>query len=153
MRTRPDLESSLLGFRPCHSAKRAIMSHMTLQSGTWDIFWYQINQGMAFVFVPLTTFTMDPIPKAETGYATSLYSVMRNIGSSMGISFVTTCVARRSQFHQNILSSHISASSLASQQVLGHIAHFMQQRGFDSVTAGQKAMPCFTRCFNSKRPC
>jgi DHA2 family multidrug resistance protein len=116
-------------------------SHMTLQSGTWDIFWYQIIQGtgMAFVFVPLTTLTMDPIPKAETGYATSLYSVMRNIGSSMGISFVTTCVARRSQFHQYVLSSHISASSLASQQVLAHITHSMQQRSFDSVTAGQKA--------------
>ena len=59
---------------------------MTLDSGTWDIFWYQVNQGMgmSFVFVPLTTLTMAPIPRAETGYATSLYSVMRNIGSSMG---------------------------------------------------------------------
>ena len=66
-------------------------SHMTLQSGTWDIFWLQINQGVGWLlFVPLTTLTMDPIPKEETGYATSLYSVMRNIGSSMGISFVTT---------------------------------------------------------------
>ena len=65
---------------------------MTLDSGTWDIFWYQVNQGMgvSFVFVPLTTLTMAPIPRAETGYATSLYSVMRNIGSSMGVSFVTT---------------------------------------------------------------
>lgn len=116
-------------------------SHMTLQSGTWDIFWYQVNQGfgMAFLFVPLTTLTMDPIPKEETGYATSLYSVMRNIGSSMGISFVTTSVARRSQFHQNVLSSHITASSLTNQSVLGHTVQFMQQRGFDSVTAGQKA--------------
>ena len=28
-------------------------SGMDLQSGTWDIFWYQINQGvgMAFIFV------------------------------------------------------------------------------------------------------
>jgi MFS transporter, DHA2 family, multidrug resistance protein len=63
-------------------------SHMSLDSGTWDIFGYQITQGlgMASLLVPLTTWTMDPIPKAETGYATSLYSVMRNIGSSMGIS-------------------------------------------------------------------
>ena len=116
-------------------------SHMTLQSGTWDIFWYQVNQGfaMAFLFVPLTTLTMSPIPKEETGYATSLYSVMRNIGSSMGISFVTTSVARRSQFHQDVLSSHLSAAGFRTQQVLGHISQLMQQRGFDSVTAGDKA--------------
>jgi len=49
-------------------------SHMNLQSGTWDILWHQINQGMgmAFIFVPLTVLTMNPIPKADTGYATSL---------------------------------------------------------------------------------
>jgi len=116
-------------------------SHMTLQSGTWDIFWYQVNQGMgmSFLFVPLTTLTMSPIPKEETGYATSLYSVMRNIGSSMGVSFVTTAVARRSQFHQNVLSSHLSAASLRTQEVLGHIGQLMQQRGFDPTTAGEKA--------------
>jgi len=116
-------------------------SHMTLQSGTWDIFWYLVNQGMgmSFLFVPLTTLTMSPIPKEETGYATSLYSVMRNIGSSMGVSFATTAVARRSQFHQNVLSSHLSAASIGTQQALGHMSRFIQQRGFDSVTAGEKA--------------
>ncbi|MFZ0864364.1 MAG: DHA2 family efflux MFS transporter permease subunit [Candidatus Sulfotelmatobacter sp.] len=116
-------------------------SRMTLQSGTWDIFWYQVNQGMgmAFLFVPLTTLTMSPIPQEETGYATSLYSVMRNIGSSIGISFVTTSVARRSQFHQDVLSSHLSSASLTTQQVLGHLSQLIQQRGFDSVTAEQKA--------------
>jgi DHA2 family multidrug resistance protein len=92
-------------------------SHMNLESGTWDIFWHQINQGvgMAFVFVPLTTITMDPIPKQETGYATSLYSVMRNIGSSVGISFVTTWLARRSQFHQSVLVSKITPYNNAMQ--------------------------------------
>jgi len=122
-------------------------SHMTLQSGTWDIFWYQVNQGfaMAFLFVPLTTLTMSPIPKEETGYATSLYSVMRNIGSSMGISFVTTSVARRSQFHQNVLSSHLSAGSLTTRQVLGHISQMMQHQGLDSVTAGHTAQALLYR--------
>ena len=116
-------------------------SHMTLQSGTWDIFWYQINQGvgMAFLFVPLTTLTMGSISQQETGYATSLYSVMRNIGSSMGISFVTTSVTRRSQFHQTILSSHVTSLNLISRQTLAQITNLMKLSGVDPVTAGQKA--------------
>ena len=116
-------------------------SHMSLQSGTWDIFWHQITQGigMAFLFVPLTTLTMGPIPQEETGYATSLYSVMRNIGSSMGIPFVTTWVTRRSQFHQTILSSHVTASNLTSRQALEHLTNLIQQSGVDCVTARQKA--------------
>jgi len=114
---------------------------MTLQSGTWDIFWIQIVQGAALglLFVPLTTLTMATIPPQETGYATSLFSVSRNLGASMGISFVTTWVTRRSQFHQSILASHITASSRMSREAMQQITGFLQQSGIDRVTARQKA--------------
>jgi DHA2 family multidrug resistance protein len=118
-------------------------STMTLQSGTWDIFLYQIDQGlgMAFVFVPLTTLTMDPISRLETGYATSLYSVMRNIGSSVGISFVTTYLARRSQFHQSILTAHVNSYDMQFQQMKGQISGLLfLHGGADQSTAGQQAM-------------
>jgi len=116
-------------------------SHMNLYSGTVDILWHQVTQGvgMAFVFVPLTTLTMALIPKAETGYATSLYSVMRNIGSSMGVSFVTTWVARRSQFHQGILVAHITAQSLQTQQFLDQARELFRQAGSNSTTATHQA--------------
>jgi DHA2 family multidrug resistance protein len=117
-------------------------SHMSLQSGTWDILLHQINQGagMAFVFVPLTTLTMDPIPKAETGYATSLYSVMRNIGSSVGISFVTTWVARRSQFHQSVLVAQVTPYSLQTEQMLAQGRAMFLNRGSDWVTAEHQSL-------------
>jgi DHA2 family multidrug resistance protein len=117
-------------------------SHMSLESGTWDILLHQINQGagMAFVFVPLTMLTMDPIPKAETGYATSLYSVMRNIGSSVGISFVTTWVARRSQFHQSILAAHVTSYNLQTQQFLGLARGLFFHQGSDWSTAGKRSL-------------
>ena len=114
---------------------------MNLDSGTWDILGHQINQGvgMAFMFVPLTTLTMAPIPKAETGYATSLYSVMRNIGSSMGVSFVTTWVARRSQFHQSILVAHVTPERLQVQQFLDQARQLFLQAGADWTTATRQA--------------
>jgi len=113
-------------------------AHMSLESGTWDILLHQINQGagMAFVFVPLTIITMDPVPKPETGYATSLFSVMRSIGSSMGISFVTTWVARRSQLHQSVLAAHLTPYDLPSQDFLGYVRQFLFHQGFDWSTAG-----------------
>ncbi len=116
-------------------------SHMSLQSGTWDIFWYQITQGvgMAFLFVPLTTLTMSPIPKQETGYGTSIYNTMRNIGSSIGVSFVTTLVARRSQFHQSVLSGNLSASSPVDRQTLARLVTLLQHNGFDPASAARGA--------------
>ncbi len=117
-------------------------SRMTLDSGTWDIFWDQINQGvgMSFIFVPLTTLTMDPIPLTEMGYATSLYSVVRNIGSSMGISFVTTWVARRSQFHQTLLAAHVTALNPRAQQALAQLQQSVFQTHADPVTASRQAL-------------
>jgi DHA2 family multidrug resistance protein len=117
-------------------------SSMTLQSGTWDIFWYQINQGvgMAFVFVPLTTLAMDPISREDTGYATSLYSVTRNIGSSAGISFVTTWLARRSQYHQVILASHVTPFDEPFRQMEAQAENLFRQGGVDIYTARRKAL-------------
>jgi DHA2 family multidrug resistance protein len=116
-------------------------STMNLDSGTWDILGHQINQGMgmAFVFVPLTTLTMAPIPRAETGYATSLYSVVRNIGSSMGVSFVTTWVARRSQFHQSLLVAHVTPGSPQAQQFLDQARQLFLHAGADWTTATHRA--------------
>ena len=117
-------------------------SHMSLQSGTWDILLNQVNQGagMAFVFVPLTVLTMDPIPRAETGYATSLYSVVRNIGSSVGISFITTWVARRSQFHQSILAAHVTPEDLGTRQFLALARRLLFYRGSDWITARHQGL-------------
>ena len=44
------------------------------------MFWPQFIQGvwLSLLFVPLTTVTMDPIPKEQMGNATSLFNLMRN---------------------------------------------------------------------------
>ena len=88
-------------------------SHLDLQAGPHDFLAPQIVQGlgMALVFVPLTTITMDPIPLQSMGYATSIYSLMRNVGSSIGISAVTTMLARREQFHQSRLVESVNPYS------------------------------------------
>ena len=43
------------------------LSRLSLEAGYWDIFWPQFIQGaaLAMLFVPLTTATMDPIPKED----------------------------------------------------------------------------------------
>ena len=81
------------------------LSRLNLNAGYWDFFWPQFFQGvsLSLLFVPLTTVTMDQIPKEETGNATSLFNLMRNIGGSMGIAAATTMISRRGQFYTNRL--------------------------------------------------
>jgi DHA2 family multidrug resistance protein len=123
------------------SATLYAFSRFNLQSGTWDIFWPQIIQGagMACIFVPLTTVTMDPVPREQMGNATSIFNLMRNIGASFGIAFVTTALSRRMQFHQHRLSSDITASSPTFLQALAAAKMQFMQQGADAVTATQRA--------------
>jgi DHA2 family multidrug resistance protein len=116
-------------------------ARMTLDSGTWDIFWLQIIQGfgLGFLYVPLTTLAMSAIPRAEMGYATSLFNAVRNIGSSIGISFATTVVVRRAQFHQQVLGDKLTPSNPISQQALARLTPWLAHQGFDRVTAAHKA--------------
>ncbi|MBF0485806.1 MAG: DHA2 family efflux MFS transporter permease subunit [Candidatus Omnitrophica bacterium] len=56
--------------------------------------------GLGLMFIPLTNLTLSSVPKEEMGNATSLYNLIRNLGGSFGVAFVTTVLAQRAQYHQ-----------------------------------------------------
>jgi MFS transporter, DHA2 family, multidrug resistance protein len=68
-----------------------------------------IGLGLSFTFPPLATITVDPIPSEQMGYATSIIALMRNIGGGVGISAVTTLLARREQLHHMVLAANVSS--------------------------------------------
>jgi DHA2 family multidrug resistance protein len=106
---------------------------LDLSAGGTDFLWPQIIQGagLAMVFIPLTTIAMDPIPLEAMGFATALYSLVRNMGSSMGISFVTTELARRSQLHQARLVDGITAYNPATQEAMRSLGRVFGVDGGD----------------------
>ncbi|MGA9354373.1 MAG: DHA2 family efflux MFS transporter permease subunit [Terriglobales bacterium] len=67
--------------------------------------------GMAFLFVPINTAAYSSLPRDKNNAASGLMNLARNIGGSVGISFVTTMLARRAQVHQVRLSENLSAAN------------------------------------------
>jgi DHA2 family multidrug resistance protein len=116
-------------------------SLLNLQTGYWDIFWPQLLQGvaLALLFVPLTTITMDPIPRESMGNATSLFNLMRNIGGSMGIATSTTLLARYEQAHNNVLGAHVDLYSPQARALLARLRDAFLARGSDLATATRQA--------------
>jgi MFS transporter, DHA2 family, multidrug resistance protein len=117
------------------------LGQMNLNAGYWDFFWPQIIQGVALscLFVPLTTTTMDPIPREEMGNAASMFNLLRNLGGSMGIATSTTLLSRYRQMHTNYLVEHVTPYSLQAQQAFQKIQGAMLGGGSDSVTATRRA--------------
>src|SRR6185437_4403830 len=55
--------------------------------------------GLGFIFVPLSTVTFSTLPVADRTQATGLYSLSRNIGSSIGISIVSALLVNSTQIN------------------------------------------------------
>jgi len=64
--------------------------------------WLRIAQviGLGFLFVPITLVAYVGIAPEKNNAVAGIVNFMRNMGSSVGTSIVTTLIARRSQFHQ-----------------------------------------------------
>jgi DHA2 family multidrug resistance protein len=62
--------------------------------------------GLGFLFVPITLSAYIGIPPEKGNSVSGIVNFMRNIGSSVGTSGVTTLLARRAQSHQSLISYH-----------------------------------------------
>jgi MFS transporter, DHA2 family, multidrug resistance protein len=117
------------------------LSRLNLSAGYWDIFWPQLIQGagMSLLFVPLTTVTMDPIPRERMGNATSLFNLMRNIGGSVGIAVTGTMLARQQQATTNLLGANVTPYSPAARAMFERIRTGFMASGADVTTATNRA--------------
>src|SRR5580765_7624521 len=117
------------------------LSSLNLQAGYWDIFWPQLMQGigMSLLFVPLTTVSMDPIPRERMGNATSLFNLMRNIGGSVGIAATGTMLARHGQSTTALLGANVTPFNPAAQTTLAQMKNAFIAAGADAVTATNRA--------------
>ena len=115
---------------------------LNLSAGYWDIFWPQLIQGagMALLFVPLTTVTMDSIPRERMGNATSLFNLMRNIGGSVGIATTGTLLSRHTQATTNMLGANVNIYSPAAQATFARVRAGFIASGSDPTTATDRAM-------------
>jgi len=105
-----------------------------------DVIWPSLINGFAisFIFVPLTTVTMSQLAQAQIGNASGLYNLMRNLGGSIGIAFVTTMLARGAQAHQALMVGHLTPTDPAYAQRLAG-AKDLLSRHTDAVTATRQA--------------
>ena len=117
------------------------LSQMSLSAGYWDFFWPQVIQGagISLLFVPLTTIAMDAIPREKMGYATSLFSLMRNIGGSIGIAVTGTLLARHTQATSVLYSANVTGLDPTSQSMFYQMRGAFMAQGADITTATSRA--------------
>ena len=117
-----------------------LLARINLQVSMGSVIWPSVINGIAisFIFVPLTTATMSQLGQQQIGNASGLYNLMRNLGGSIGIAFVTTMLARGAQVHQSLMVGHLAPDNPAFAQQLAAAKKLLGQQT-DSVTATKQA--------------
>jgi MFS transporter, DHA2 family, multidrug resistance protein len=67
-----------------------------------------IALGLPFLFIPINTLCYAGIPQEKYNEVSGLTALMRNLGGSVGISLVTTLLARQSQKHLALIAHNAS---------------------------------------------
>jgi DHA2 family multidrug resistance protein len=117
--------------------------------------------GYAFMFIPVSQLAYSYLPKNKNNKGSSLTNLCRNWGASFGISFVTTMLERRTQYHQSVLVSNLTSGDESVRRFVSASSHFLVTRGASTPDAihqaygmvgstmnQQAAMLAFMDCFH-----
>jgi len=91
--------------------------------------------GIATLFVPVSQLAYSNLAKSKNNKASSLTNLFRNQGGSFGIAFVTTLLARRTQYHQSVLVAHSTPLDERYRQLLTNLTGYFSTHGFSHPDA------------------
>jgi DHA2 family multidrug resistance protein len=85
------------------------MTGFSLQMGMWPFITTGVLQGfgLGFVFTPLSVVTFSTLPRNVLTQGTAIFSLMRNVGGSVGISIVEALLVENTQVAHSTLAEHI----------------------------------------------
>lgn len=114
-----------------------VMSKFNLAADFASIMWPRlaVGFGFGFIFVSLTNLTLSHVKKEQMGNATAMFNLIRNLGGSFGVAFVTTVLARQAQVHQARLVDHLTPFDNVYRIGLQKIEAVLQLKGFEGAEA------------------
>ncbi|HLW89155.1 MAG TPA: DHA2 family efflux MFS transporter permease subunit [Terriglobales bacterium] len=110
--------------------------------------WLRIAQviGLGFLFVPISLAAYVGIAPEKNNAVAGIINFMRNMGSSVGTSLVTTLIARRSQFHQARLIEYTRDGNPNFQNSVNGLSQRLAHSG---MSAPDAQMGAYARIYQS----
>lgn len=95
--------------------------------------------GAAFLFVPINTLVFANVAPEKSNGVSGIVNLARNLGGDIGVAFVTTFIARRSQVHQATLVQHVDRFNIGFSAQLKGMAQGLVHAGSTSAQALRQA--------------
>ena len=126
------------------------MTNFYLQMDSNEVVWSGLLQGFGTgcVFAPLSTIAFSTLLPHLRNEGTAFFSLMRNLGSSIGISAVTTLLVRSTQIMHSRLAEHVTPfSDGLTPSLSGGLPTVEQLAGLNAAVTQQAAMIAYNNDF------
>jgi DHA2 family multidrug resistance protein len=126
------------------------MTNFYLQTNTASVVWSGLAQGLGtgFVYVPLAAITFATLSPRFRNEGTALFSLVRNVGSSIGISVVETLLTRNTQaMHARLAEQVTPYSDILHLQPSTEITTTAGLSALNATVTGQAAMIAYNNDF------
>jgi len=118
------------------------ISSLDLSISFWDAASWRVVMvlGMPFLFVPISVMSYVGVPQEKNNEVSGLTALARNIGGSVGISFISTMLVRRAQVNQNYLAGHVYPGSANYRMMDQGLSGMLYRQGYSMAGATRHAM-------------
>jgi DHA2 family multidrug resistance protein len=120
------------------------MGGLNGQAAFDDTLFPRITQGLAlgFLFVPLTTLTLSSITREKMSGATGVYTLIRQLGGSLGIAILQVYETRREDSAYAVLAGGITSANTTAANLMHGAANPMAMltNMWNLVTANAQAV-------------
>jgi DHA2 family multidrug resistance protein len=93
--------------------------------------------GQAMIFPAITGIATAGIAAKDTGSASGLFNMMRNLGGAVGIATLQTFITNREKFHSAMITPQVSLLQPATQYRIQMLQDYFQSRGLSDPGAAR----------------
>jgi MFS transporter, DHA2 family, multidrug resistance protein len=118
---------------------------ISLDMTPWDLMMPMMirSVGMGLLMAPITTAVMNSVPQHKIGVASSMNSIIQQVGASMGIAIFATILSTRATYHVAIVGQSIKMSNPVFSETLAELIRHGHSIGLSfsqSAAAAQSAI-------------
>jgi len=95
--------------------------------------------GFSFLMAPITAAALNAVPQRKAGMASSMLSIIQQIGGSVGIVILGTVLTNRAHYHLDVIGGAMKSGDPSFVSSLHSIAQHVHTMGYNYLQSSQIA--------------
>ena len=111
--------------------------NISIYMSIWDVVYPTMIRGvgMSLLMAPIMTLALNAVPRRKAGMASSMMSVIQQVGGALGIAILSTVLDNRSKFHMSAIGAAFKTTTPAFMNVISGLQSRVHELGYTQLGA------------------